>query len=197
MRRVRLPCPARRLASQQQSELAVVRQQLATLKAATLGTPPTARGTTAQPATQQHMPDYLPSPSPSPPPAAQPQGSTRSRAAAAVATPPPAAAAATPPPPLPQHQHAHETPTRTVAAAAGTPAAAGLPAASPPVAPPTGGSAGGSGGGGQGGLAAEAEVQRLLRRRAELLATGAYAQDDALIQRIEAKVAELGGGMAA
>jgi hypothetical protein len=38
-----------------------------------------------------------------------------------------------------------------------------------------------------------AEIQRLLRRKSDLLATGAYAPDDPLISQIEARVAVLAG----
>lgn len=37
------------------------------------------------------------------------------------------------------------------------------------------------------------EIRRLLRRKSELLATGAYERNDPLIQRIDDRVAQLAG----
>jgi hypothetical protein len=37
------------------------------------------------------------------------------------------------------------------------------------------------------------EIRRLLRRKSELLATGAYTRSDPLIQRIDDRVAQLAG----
>jgi len=38
-----------------------------------------------------------------------------------------------------------------------------------------------------------AEIKRLLRRKSELVASGAYSRDDPLIVRIEQRVMELAG----
>ncbi len=43
------------------------------------------------------------------------------------------------------------------------------------------------------GPGAVAEIRRLLRRKSELLSTGAYERHDPLIARIEARVAQLAG----